>query len=74
MAVLDQYIQDSDPEIQRKNYDFSTRVATFERSLQPTIPGIQAQLHCLPATRLPAAAQFSPKQFVAGRFLTQLPS
>jgi hypothetical protein len=63
-----------DPEIQRKNYDFFTRVAPFEPSLQPTIPGIRAQLDFLAATTLPAAAQFSPEQFVDGRFLSQLPS
>jgi hypothetical protein len=74
MTVLDQYIQGSDPEIQRKNYDFFTGVAPFEPSLQPTIPGIQVQLDFLAATILPAAAQLSPEQFVDGRFLTQLPS
>ena len=74
MDVLGQYTQVGDPEILRKTYDFFTRVAPFEPSLQPTILGIKAILDFLAATTLPAAAQFTPEQFVDTRFLAQLPN
>jgi ABC-type nitrate/sulfonate/bicarbonate transport system substrate-binding protein len=74
MNVLDQYTQMGDAEILRKSYEFFTRVTPFEPSLQPTIPGMKAILDFLAATTVPAAAQFTPEQFVDGRFLAQLPS
>jgi ABC-type nitrate/sulfonate/bicarbonate transport system substrate-binding protein len=70
---LDQYIQIGDPEILRKTYEFFTKVAPFEPSLQPTLPGIKAQLDFLAATTVPAASQFTAEQFVDARFLAQLP-
>jgi NitT/TauT family transport system substrate-binding protein len=74
MNVLDQYTQTGDPQILRKTYEFFTKMAPFEPSLQPTIPGIKAIVDFLGATTLPAAAQFTPEQFVDTRFLAQLPS
>src|SRR5262249_45113816 len=73
MNVLDQYTQTGGAEILRKSYDFFTRVIPFEPLLQPTIPGIKVILDFMAATTLPAAAQFTPEQFVDGRFLAQLP-
>ena len=69
MNMLDQYTQMRDPEILRKSYDFFTRVTPFEPSLQPTIPGMKAILDFLAASTVPAAAQFTPEQFVDTRFL-----
>jgi hypothetical protein len=74
MDVLDQYIHVGDPDILRKTYEFFTRVAPFEPSLQPTIPGIKAIVDFMATTTLPAARQFTPEQFVDLRFLGQLPS
>jgi hypothetical protein len=73
MNVLDQYIQIGDPEILRKTYEFFTRVAPFKPSLQPTLPGIKAQLDFMAATTVPAASRLTPEQLVDRRFLAQLP-
>jgi ABC-type nitrate/sulfonate/bicarbonate transport system substrate-binding protein len=74
MDVMEQYTHMADPEILRKTYEFFTRVAPFEPSLQPTIPGIKAILDFMAATTVTAASRFTPEQFVDTRFLAQLPS
>jgi len=74
MNVMDQYIQVGDPEILRRTYEFFTKVAPFEPSLQPTIPGLKGQMDFMAATTLPALSRFTPEQFVDGRFLAELPT
>jgi ABC-type nitrate/sulfonate/bicarbonate transport system substrate-binding protein len=74
MDVLDQYTETGDPEVLRKTYEFFSKVAPFEPSLQPTIPGLKSIIDFMVATTLPAAAPFTPDQFVDLRFLSQLPS
>ena len=74
MKVQDEYGKVGDQEILRKSYEFYTKVAPFEPSLQPTIPGIKAMMDFLASTSLPVVADYSPEQFVDTRFLNQLPT
>jgi ABC-type nitrate/sulfonate/bicarbonate transport system substrate-binding protein len=74
IKVQDEYGKIGDPEILRRSYEFYTKVAPFEPSLQPTIPGIKAMMDFLASTSLPAVAEYAPEQFVDTRFLNQLPT
>ena len=71
MQVQDQYAKVGDPDVLRKTYDFYTKTAPFELSLQPTIPGIQAMMEFLNSS-VPNVEKFTPEQFVDTRFLSQL--
>jgi ABC-type nitrate/sulfonate/bicarbonate transport system substrate-binding protein len=73
MKVIDDYAKIGDADILKKTYDFYTRSAPFEPTLQPTIPGIQAMMNFL-APSVPKLANYKPEQFVDTRFLSQLPA
>lgn len=73
MQVMDEYAKVGDPSILQKTYDFYTKTAPFEPTLQPTIPGIKAMMTFLSPT-VPKLANFTPEQFVDTRFLSQLPA
>jgi NitT/TauT family transport system substrate-binding protein len=73
MKVQDEYANIGDPDILKKSYDFYTKTAPFEPSLQPTIPGIKAMMDFLEPS-VPKLANFKPEQFIDTRFLSQLPT
>lgn len=73
MRVMDEYSKVGDPAILQKTYDFYTKTAPFEPSLQPTMAGIQAMMDFLAPT-VPKLAGFTPERFVDTRLLSQLPS
>jgi len=72
MQVQDQYAKVGDPDILRKTYDFYTKTAPFDPSLQPTVPGIKAMMDFLKSS-VPNVSNYTPEQFVDTRFLAQLP-
>src|SRR4030081_647668 len=47
MKVIDDYAKIGDADILRKTYEFYTKSAPFEPSLQPTLPGIQTMMNFL---------------------------
>lgn len=71
--VLTQYGKVTDQSILDKTYDFYTKTAPFEPSLQPTIEGIQVMTDFLGQTNVPKAKGVKAQQFVDARFLNQLP-
>ncbi len=73
MKVIGDYAKIEDPDILKRTYEFYTKSAPFEPSLQPTIPGIQAMMNFL-APSVPKLANYKPEQFVDTRFLSQLPT
>jgi hypothetical protein len=73
MKVMDEYAKVGDPDVLKKTYDFYTKTAPYEQTLQPTIPGIKAMMDFL-APSLPKIANWTPEQFVDTRFLSQLPT
>jgi ABC-type nitrate/sulfonate/bicarbonate transport system substrate-binding protein len=73
MQVLDQYANVGDPTILQKTYDFYSKTAPFEPSLQPTMDGIKAMMDFLSGS-VPKLSGFKPEQFVDTRFLSQLPT
>jgi hypothetical protein len=73
MKTLDDYSKVGDPDVLKKTYDFYTKTAPFEPTLQPTLPGIKAMMDfLLPA--VPKLANYTPEQFVDTRFLAKLPT
>jgi ABC-type nitrate/sulfonate/bicarbonate transport system substrate-binding protein len=73
MKVVDEYAKIGDPDVLKKTYDFYSKTAPFEPSLQPTIPGIRAMMEFLSPT-VPKLANYTPERFVDTRFLSQLPT
>jgi ABC-type nitrate/sulfonate/bicarbonate transport system substrate-binding protein len=73
MKVMDEYAKVGDPDVLKRTYDFYTKTAPYEPTLQPTIPGIKAMMDFL-APSLPKIANWTPEQFVDTRFLSQLPT
>jgi len=73
MQVIDQYAQVGDADILRRTYEFYSKTAPFDPSLQPTLPGIKAMMDFL-TPAVPKLANYTPEQFVDTRFLNQLPS
>jgi NitT/TauT family transport system substrate-binding protein len=73
MQVQDEYAKVGDPEILRRTYEFYTRTAPFEPSLQPTMAGIKAMMDFLAQT-IPAMKDHKPEDFVDTRFLANLPT
>jgi ABC-type nitrate/sulfonate/bicarbonate transport system substrate-binding protein len=66
--VMDQYAKVGDPDILQKTYEFYTKTAPFEPSLQPTMPGIKAMMDFLvPST--PKLSGLQPESFVDTRFI-----
>jgi ABC-type nitrate/sulfonate/bicarbonate transport system substrate-binding protein len=73
MRVMDEYSKVGDAAILQKTYDFYTKTAPFEPSLQPTMPGIKAMMDFLAPT-VPKLAGLTPERFVDTRLLSQLPT
>jgi len=73
ISVMDEYAKVGDAAILQKTYDFYTKTAPFEPSLQPTMPGIKAMMDFL-APSVPKLAGLMPERFVDTRFLGQLPT
>jgi NitT/TauT family transport system substrate-binding protein len=73
MQVQDEYAKVGDPDILRRTYEFYTKTAPFEPSLQPTLPGIKAMMDFLAQT-IPAMKDHKPEDFVDTRFLANLPT
>jgi ABC-type nitrate/sulfonate/bicarbonate transport system substrate-binding protein len=71
MQVQDEYAKVGDPEVLRKTYEFYTKTAPFEPSLQPTMEGIKAMMDFLAPT-FPAMKDHKPEDFVDTRFLSNL--
>jgi hypothetical protein len=69
---MDEYAKVGDPSILQKTYDFYTKTAPFEPSLQPTMAGIKAMMDFLAPT-VPRLSGLTPERFVDTRFLNQLP-
>jgi ABC-type nitrate/sulfonate/bicarbonate transport system substrate-binding protein len=74
MQVQDEYAKVGDPEVLRKTYEFYTKTAPFEPSMQPTMDGIKAMMDFLAATTVPAMKDHKPEEFVDTRFLSNLPT
>jgi NitT/TauT family transport system substrate-binding protein len=73
MRVQDEYAKVGDPESWRKTYEFYTKTAPFEPSMQPTMEGIKAMMDFLTAS-VPAMKDHKPEDFVDTRLLSNLPS
>ena len=71
--VIDEYAKVGDAAILQKTYEFYSRTAPFEPSLQPTMAGVKAMMDFL-APSVPKLASFTPERFVDTRFLSQLPT
>ena len=68
MRVMDEYAKVGDTAILQKTYDFYTKTAPFEPTLQPTMAGIKAMMDFLtPST--PKLSGMQPENFVDTRFL-----
>lgn len=74
MQVLDKFAKVGDQDILKKTYDFYTnsKFAPFQKDMQPTIPGIQAQIDFL-ADSVPAVKGHKPEEFVDLSLIADLP-
>jgi hypothetical protein len=73
MRVTDEYAKVGDAAILQKTYDFYSKTAPFEPSLQPTMAGIKAMMDFL-APSVPKLEGLTPERFVDTRLLAQLPA
>jgi ABC-type nitrate/sulfonate/bicarbonate transport system substrate-binding protein len=73
MQVIGEYAKVDDAAILQKTYDFYSKTAPFEPSLQPTMAGIKAMMDFL-APSVPKLAGLTPERFVDTRLLAQLPT
>jgi ABC-type nitrate/sulfonate/bicarbonate transport system substrate-binding protein len=73
MKTLDDYSKVGDADVLKRTYDFYTKTAPFEPTLQPTLPGIKAMMDFL-SPAVPKLANYTPEQFVDTRFLAKLPT
>jgi NitT/TauT family transport system substrate-binding protein len=73
MQVQDEYAKVGDQDVLRKTYEFYTKTAPFEPSMQPTMEGIKAMMDFL-AQSVPAMKDHKPDDFVDTRFLGNLPT
>ena len=73
MKVQGQYAKMEDQEILKKSYDFFTKEAPYQKDLQPTLEGIQAQIDFLAEGTVEKAKGAKAEQFVDTRFLKDLP-
>jgi ABC-type nitrate/sulfonate/bicarbonate transport system substrate-binding protein len=71
MQVMDQYANVGDATILQKTYEFYTKTAPFEPTLQPTLPGIMAMMKFL-APSVPKLQGMKAEQFVDTRFLAKV--
>jgi NitT/TauT family transport system substrate-binding protein len=72
--VLTKYGKVTDQAILDKTYEFYTKTAPFEPSLQPTMEGIQAMADFLGETTVPKAKGKHADDFVDLRFVKSLPA
>lgn len=72
MQIIGDYAKINDADILKRTYEFYSKTAPFEQSLQPTMPGIKAMMEFLSAS-VPKLANFTPERFVDTRFLSDLP-
>jgi len=72
--VQGQYAKVTDPDILKKNYDFYTKTAPFQKDMQPTTQGIQAMIDFLGNDVAPKAKGHKADEFVDLRFLKDLPA
>jgi ABC-type nitrate/sulfonate/bicarbonate transport system substrate-binding protein len=74
MQVLDKFAKVNDQDILKKTYDFYTnpKFAPFQKDMQPTLPGIQAQIDFLAAS-VPAVKGHKAEEFVDLSLLSDLP-
>jgi len=73
LKVIQQYTKEDNPEIVKKTYEFFTTKVRFDKSLQPSVEGLQAMLDFLGDTTIPAAKNAKPEQFFDTRFIDKLP-
>ncbi len=73
MKVQGQYAKQDDQEILRKGYEFYTKDAPYQKDLQPTLEGIQAQIDFLAEGTVEKAKGHKAEEFVDTRFLKDLP-
>ncbi|HVA25075.1 MAG TPA: ABC transporter substrate-binding protein [Chloroflexota bacterium] len=67
--VQSQFAKVTDPNILKKNYDFYTKTAPYQKDMQPTLPGIQAMIDFLAQGVAPKAKGHKAAEFVDLRFL-----
>jgi NitT/TauT family transport system substrate-binding protein len=72
MKVQGQYGKIDDQDILKKSYDFYTKTAPYQKDLQPTLEGIQAQIDFLAQTADKVKGH-KAEEFVDTRFLKDLP-
>jgi len=72
MKVISDRTKETDPDILKRTYDFYKTQATWETSLQPTLPGIQGMIDFL-AGATPSVKDTKPEQYVDLRALAQMP-
>ena len=70
---MDEYAKVGDPDVLRRTYEFYTKTAPFEPSMQPTIDGIKAMMDFLTPT-IPGMKDHKPEDFVDTRFFSSLPT
>src|SRR5712692_9536088 len=73
MKVQAQYAKLDDQNILQKSYDFYTKAAPYQKDLQPTLDGLQAQIDFLAEGTVEKAKGHKAEEFVDARFLKDLP-
>jgi hypothetical protein len=73
MKVQGQYAKITDQDLLKKNYDFYTKTAPYQKDLQPTMDGIQAMIDFLAEGTVEKAKGHKADEFVDLRFLKDLP-
>ncbi|MFI5268101.1 MAG: ABC transporter substrate-binding protein [Chloroflexota bacterium] len=68
--VQGEFAKVTDPDILKKNYDFYTKTAPFQKDMQPTMQGIQAMIDFLGEGAAPNAKGHKAAEFVDLRFLS----
>lgn len=67
--VQGQFAKVTDPDVLKKNYDFYTKTAPFQKDMQPTMEGIQAMIDFLGDSVTPKAKGHKAAEFVDLRFI-----
>jgi len=68
--VQGEFAKVTDPDVLKKNYEFYTKTAPFQKDMQPTLEGIQAMIDFLGDTTAPAAKGHKAAEFIDLRFLS----
>jgi ABC-type nitrate/sulfonate/bicarbonate transport system substrate-binding protein len=72
MKVQADYAKITDQDVLKKSYDFYTKTVPYQKDMQPTLEGIQAQIDFLAQTADKVKGH-KPEEFVDTRFLKDLP-